>query len=209
MNAELIQHTGYNLFLPAVTAALRGKDKKDSQVSESEFRQIASITFRDAMIQFTQDSLLYRVELPVDVFAGVDRYEIIAPKGFIIEDVVQLRTNKIKLPSHSYTQHDVTLNCCPVKDIYSAFFVEVALSPTRVNAKCDFPVEFLERHYDAILANMFMRFYGMVERTWRSLGSAELSKREYQKRLNKAKRTSFSQGSPIKLYSRLLSSASR
>lgn len=204
-----VHDADYNLFLPAVAAALRGKDKKDSQVSESEFRQIVAVTFRDSMIQFTQDSLLYRVELPIDVFKGVDRYDIIPPKGFIIEDVVHLKTNKIKVPSHSFTQSDIVLNCCPVKDVYSAFFVEVALSPTRVDAKCKFPLTFVERHYDAILSNMFQRLYGMVERTWRSLGSAELNKREYQRRLNKAKRTNFSGGAPIRLSSRLLSSASR
>jgi len=201
------QVAGYELFLPAVSSALYAKKSSDDQLSELEFKQLVEIGFRDAVRQFTKDTLLYRITIPIDVYEGTQRYDIIPPEGWLVEAVVRLRNSKINIPDRNVTYEEVRLLCCPDKDVYGAFFVEVAVSPKRLNGPCEFDCEFLERHYDAILANMMKRFYDQEERTWKNVGKSDRKLREYKTLRNQAKRRRLSSDGPIKLKTRSIPDA--
>ena len=202
------QSVGYELFLPAITAAVRTKEEQDknyTQLTDTEFRSIVALTFRDAFIQFCKDSLLYRTELPIDLYEDVKRYDLIPPDGFYIESVTRTLDGKAKVPPHCSSIEDLTLTCCPKKDITTAFYVEVALSPKRTIGKCEFEERFVDKYYDAILSNMFMRLSKQTARQWASLGATENYKRDYRNFVNDAKRQHLAGGALIKMHFRRMS----
>lgn len=202
------QKVGYELFLPAITAAVRTKEEQDknyTQLTDSEFKSIVAITFRDSAIQFMKDSHLYRVELPIDLYEDVKRYDLVPPDGFRIESVTKVLDGKAKVPPHCTSLKDVMLTCCPKRDIPTAFYVEVALSPKRAAGKCQFDEDFVDEYYDAILANMYMRLSKQTARQWASLGATETYKRDYQNHTNDAKRRALAGGALIKMHFRRMS----
>ena len=89
---------GYELFLPALTAIVREKEKRDDQFSDAEFKALIAVIFRDALIAFTKETHLYRIDIPIDLYAEVDRYELFAPEGFFIDASMELKTGK----AHSF-----------------------------------------------------------------------------------------------------------
>ena len=197
---------GYELFLRAAAEALYGKESSDSQVTQSEFKDIVAGTFIDAVAQFMKDSLLYTIEVPIDLYANNKRYDLFAPEGYLIEDVVELKENKTVIPSHCKDLKSITLTCCPKKDIEKAFYAVLALSVKRSAAICEFDCDFIERYYDAILANMFKRFAAMGQRDWKSLGSVSRLERDYMNYLNDASRQALNGGEKVKLHTRRMTS---
>jgi len=195
---------GYELFLPAIAAAIYGKKKNDNQVNQTELKKIVALTFRDAMIRTMKDTKLYREEIPIDLYEGVNRYDIIPSDGFLIESVMELKAHKFKIPKNTYSEHSIELTCCPKRDVSSAFFIEVALIAKR-SGPCEFDEDFVEKYYDMILANMFSRLSAMGQQMWRSLGAAQDYRREYDNLVGDAKRQALSSGSPLKLQIRRLS----
>lgn len=201
----MIKLIGYELFLPAVAAAIYGKKKNDNQVTQKELIKIVAITFRDSMIRTMKDTKLYRTEIPIDIYEGVMHYELKPPEGFIIESIVDLNAHKIRIPKNSYDLTSIDLIGCPTLDINTAFFVEVSLSAKRINGPCEFDEEFVERHYDAILANMFSRLAAMPQQMWKSLGSVLPYERKYNDLVTTARRQALSGSSNIKLETKRLS----
>ena len=202
------QQVGYELFLPAIAAAVRTKEEQDknyTQLTDSEFKAIVALTFRDAVIQFTKDSLLYRVELPIDIYRDVKRYDLIPPDGWRIQTVTAVKDHKIKVPAHCTSSKDIMLTCCPNKDVSTAFFVEVSLSPKRTSSVCEFDEDFVDEYYDAILSNMFLRLSKQNARQWASLSSSETYKRDYRNFVNDAKREALTGGALIKMHFRRMS----
>lgn len=195
---------GYELFLPAVAAAIGAKEKSDDQLTNPELRRVVKVTFRDAVIKFMRDSLLYRIELPIDLYTDVRRYDLIPPDNYLIVDVIGFNEHKTTIPPNNFNNKSITLNCCPVKDVERAFFAEVALQPMRSH-NCEFDIEFLEMYYDAILANMFFRLTSMPQRQWRLLGASRAYQRDYIIELNKAKRRALAGGDAIKIRTKRLS----
>lgn len=204
----MITKTGYKLFLPAVAAAIAGKEKDERQLTEDELKAVVNVTFRDSAIDFMQDSLLYRESLPIDLYQDVKRYDIIPPNGFIVEDVIRFETNAVNVPKLNHDFKSIELFCEPTRDVDRAFYVVVALVPKR-GSNCEFDDEFLERHYEAILANMFMRLSAMQGRVWRSLGQTLRYERSYMRELNQAKRRDLNGGGVLKLKTKRLSSNER
>ena len=196
--------TGYELFLPAVSAAVASKKKDSDQLSEPELRSVVAVTFRDAVVQFMQDSLLYRTSIPIDLYTDVKRYDIIPPEGFLVADVTRFEKNKVNIPKLNNDQESIWLECCPTRDIQNAFYAVVALTAKR-SMNCLFDDSFLEKHYDVILANMFSRLTAMQNRTWRSLGSTLRYDREYSNKLAQAVRRDLNGGSILKVKTRRLS----
>lgn len=195
---------GYELFLPAIAAVAFPKKKSDDHLNEPEFVQVVAVTFRDAVTQFMKDSLLYRIEMPVDLYKDVKRYELTPPNGWLVEDVVGFKTYKTHIPDNSYDNENLWLTCCPTRDIEQAFYVELALIPKRSH-NCKFDEDFLERYYDVIMANMMMRFSAMTERSWRSFGVMREHQREYKNKLGQAKRRSMNDGGKLYLKSKRIS----
>ena len=101
----MTKKTGYELFLPAIATAIASKKKDSEQLSEPELRALVAVTFRDAAIDFAQDSLLYRVHIPIDLYNGVKRYDLIPPEGFMVEDVNRFESNKTKVPKLNHDQY--------------------------------------------------------------------------------------------------------
>lgn len=196
---------GYELFLPALTAIVREKEKRDDQLSDAEFKALIAVIFRDTLIAFTKETHLYRIDIPIDLYAEVDRYELFAPTGFFIDASMGLKTGKAHIPS-SYVldEHELVLGCCPKADIDKALYVEVALVPDVTNMNCLFEASFLSRYYDAILAGMEMRLFGMVRRTWYAVQMFRLKEHEYRKLRNRAARGGTDASRPIGIkYKRL------
>lgn len=196
---------GYELFVPAIAAIAFPKKKREDQLNEGEFKQLVAVTFRDSIIEFMKDSLLYTVDIPIDVYKDVDTYDIIPPTGYVIEDVKSFLTNKVNIPKYILNGHSLILSCKPTKDIYSAFYIRLAVSPKRSSGICEFDEDFIEQYYDVILCNMKMKFADMTVRNWRSFGSVDRHRRDYNNKLNKVRRQSLNSGGLLKLKSRRLS----
>ena len=184
------QQVDYTLFLPLVAALVREKkEDKDTQLTDAEFRAMASIIYRDAVIQFMKDTKLFRVEIPVDIYTGVRRYEIIPPEGYYIEAIIRLRTGRRNVPQdYIFDNNNIVLNdsCCPNCDVDEAFFVEVALVPMITENKCLFDSEFVNRYYDAIALGIEKRLYAMMNRSWFNERMSVLREREYQQAVSRA-----------------------
>lgn len=193
---------GYEAFLPDITASFFEKEKKDNQLSEGEFKHIVSKTFINATSQFCKDSLLYRVEVPIDIYQMVTDYDIIPPKGFLIEDIIEVKPYKFKLIDHTYNLKTLYLKEIPKVDLANAFFIEIAISPKRFSGPCEFHEDFIEMYYDAIMCNMMSRMYRMISRPWYSAGEAQRYKQDYEKKMRYAKRQALGSGNKIKVFFR-------
>lgn len=200
----MIKDTGYELFLPAVAAAIASKEKRSDQLTDPELKGVVRVTFRDAVVDFIQDSLLYRVSVPIDLYKDVKRYDIIPPDGFLVEDVVRFESNKTKVPKLNHDQESIWLYCCPTQDITQAFYAVLALMPMR-RYNCKYDGEFLEKYYEVILAKMFVKLSAMQNRAWRSLGSTVRYERDYVNKLAKAKRRALNGGNTLKIATTRLS----
>lgn len=198
---------GYEHFLPEVALHIAPKKDEDASEVKREIKVAVQTVFRSAVGQFMRDSNLYRVELPIDIYEGVKRYEIIPPEGFMINTVIRLREYKVNIPANCYGKREVMLTCCPTKDVDEAFYVEASLLPKRTG-NCEFEEAFVEEYYDAILANMLWRLADMGARTWSLRSKAFDSKKTYREEVARAKRNHLNGGEVIKLGYKPMSSHS-
>lgn len=171
----------YKDFVGIMAANLVKKKESDDLETDEEFQSIVAVVFRNAVARYMKDSKLYKMELPVDVYAGVNRYDIIPPKGFMVLETIQLLESEIKIPKHRFDTKSVYLNCCPNQDVDKAFYVEVALGTKRINGACEFDEDFIERNYDAIETLMFHYMANMTARTWKAKTSASVYERQYRR----------------------------
>lgn len=193
---------GSALFLPVLTSALFNDD--ENQLSQSEFKQIVELVYVDAVTQVMQDTKLYKVQLPIDLYQDVKRYDIIPPNGYVVVDVDGLLEYKSKVPKHTHTLDSIELMCCPTKDIPEAFYVEVALAPKRNNDSHSFDDEFVDRYYQLIMTLMKSELLGMTERYWYDPGQSAMYKNRYWGDVNTVKREAITAGSKIKINKRRL-----
>ena len=196
----------YEIFLPVITAAFREKEKDDKQLTDSEFKAVVAVAFRDAVIRFMKDTKLYRTEIPIDVWKGVTRYDIVPPEGFYVESSVELKTGASHLPgSYSLDEKELVLNdCCPHHDTEKAWYVEAAIVPKVTLNPCEFDEEFVNRHYEAILTAMEIRLFGMTNRTWADSRMATLKETEYRHQRSRAVRGGTDSSKPVRIrYTRL------
>lgn len=196
------QQVDYTIFLPVIAAAVREKkEDKDTQLTDAEFRALVSILYRDAVIEFMKDTKLFRIEIPIDIYAGVRRYDLVPPDGYYIEQAVRLRTGRRNIPrDYILDEHELLLaeECCPRCDIDEAFWVEVALVPNITDGQCKFDADFINRHYDAILLGMQKRLYAM-NRSWFNPSLAGLRDMEYRQARIKAIRGGTDSAKAVKL----------
>ena len=175
--------TDYKPFLPSMAANFLGKKDKDTLESNSEFEAIVSQVFVDAVAQFMKDSKLYKVEVPIDLYAGVNRYDVPVPPGFTVTQVDELIAGKSSIPTNRFDKKNIWLNCCPTKDIERAFYAELSLKPNRIGGPCEFDQDFVNCHYDTIETLMMAKMSDMGERTWKAKTSADVHYRAYRKML--------------------------
>lgn len=194
------QTVDYTLFVPLVTALVREKkEDKDTQLTDAEFKAMVAILYRDAVIEFAKDSKLFRVDIPIDIYAGVRRYEIIPPEGFYIESIIRLRTGRRNVPqNYIYDDFAIVLDnsCCPKCDVDEAFFAEVAVVPRITDNKCFFDADFVNRYYDIIVLGIQKRLFAMKNRSWADPGLSELRERQYQEAVNRAIADKHRSGGP-------------
>lgn len=196
----------YEIFLPVITATIREKEKVDQQLTDSEFKAVVAVAFRDAVIRFMKDTKLYRREIPIDVWKGVTRYDIVPPEGFYVESAIELKTGKSHLPgSYTLDERELVLNdCCPYEDMEKAWYVEAAIVPKVTNNPCEFDEDFINRYYEAILTAMEIRLFGMTNRTWADSRMATLKETEYRHQRNRAIRGGTDSSKPVRIrYTRL------
>lgn len=196
----------YEVFLPVIAATIREKEKNDQQLTDSEFKAVVAVAFRDAVARFMKDTKLYRVEIPIDFWKGVRRYDIIAPEGYYVESAVSLRTGNTHLPAnYSMDDKELILNdCCPDRDIEKAVYVEAAIVPKLTMNPCEFDEEFINRHYEAILTAMEIRLFSMTNRTWGNPSMVSYKETEYRHQRNRAVRGGTDSSKPVKIkYTRL------
>lgn len=208
------QQVDYTVFLPLIAALVREKkEDKDTQLTDAEFRAMAAIVYRDTVIQLMKDTKLFRVEIPIDIYAGVRRYEIVSPEGYYIEAVIRLRTGRRNVPQdYIFDGDSIVLNdsCCPNCDVDEAFFAEVALVPKITENKCLFDSDFVNRYYDAIALGIEKRLYSMMNRSWFNPQMSALREQEYQQAVSKAimeKHRSSGPSRTVKLRYRRMSDA--
>lgn len=208
------QQVDYTVFLPLVAALVREKkEDKDTQLTDAEFKAMVSIIYRDAVIQFMKDTGLFRIEIPIDIYAGVRRYEIIPPEGYYVESIIRLRSGRRNVPQdYIYDDFAIILNdkCCPNCDVDEAFFAEVSLVPKITENKCLFDSDFVNRYYDAIALGIEKRLYAMMNRSWFNAEMSALREQEYQQAVSKAimeKHRSSGPSRTVKLRYRRMSDA--
>lgn len=207
------QQLDYTVFLPLVTALVREKkEDKDTQLTDAEFRAMVAILYRDAVIEFAKDSKLFRVDIPIDIYAGVRRYEIVPPEGYYVESIIRLRSGRRNVPKdYIYDDFAIVLNesCCPNCDVDEAFFVEVAIVPMITENACKFDAEFVNRYYDIIAMGIQKRLYAM-RRSWENPQLATLREQQYQQAVDRAILNKNRNGGPsrtVKLRYRRISDA--
>lgn len=200
-------NTTYEDFLPEVGLHISPKKDVDEAETTREIKVAVQTVFRSAVIEFMRDSELYRVELPIDVYEGVQRYDLIPPEGFMVHRVVGLKDHNATVPKNCFDKKQVMLTCCPTKDLDEAFYVEVALLPKR-NQHCEFDCDFVNEHYDAILSNMLWRLADMQARTWSFTTKVDRLEKRYYKNVTKAKRNALNGGALLRLKVRPMSSNS-
>jgi len=196
MNTKLVDYTSFTGMMAAHHV---GKREGDSLETDEEFLRIVAIVYRDAVSAYMKDSKLYTKKLPIDIYEGVKDYDIPSPDGFVVQRVVRLLENKIKIPSHSYTTEQLHLSCCPVRDVKGAFYVEVAVSPKRLSGTCEFEEDFIERNYEVIKLRMLMEMAQMTARTWKAKVSAEEYRRQYRKMVQQNITDTLTGGSRIRV----------
>lgn len=204
------QEVDYTVFLPIIAAAVREKkEDKDTQLTDAEFKAMVSILYRDAVIAFMKESKLFRIEIPIDIYAGVRRYDIIPPDGYYVESAIRLRTGRRNVPrDYALDEHELILSdsCCPTCDVDEAFWVEVALVPNVTDGQCKFDADFVNRYYEAIKTAMEMRLYAM-NRTWFNPQLASLREHQYRILRNAAIRGGTDNAKSVKLRYRRISDA--
>lgn len=196
------QQIDYKLFLPAITAAVREKlEDKDTQLTDAEFEAMVALLYRDAVIEFMKDSKMYRIEIPIDIYAGVRYYPIVAPDGYYVESAIRLCAGNRKIPpAYFLDENEVIIDepCCPDCDVDNAFYVEAAIVPRITDNNCKFDADFVNKYYNAILLAMERRLYAM-NRSWKDLRLSELRGREYQREITKAISGGYYYNKSIKL----------
>ena len=204
------QQVDFTVFLPAIVAAVREKkEDKDTQLTDAEFKAMVALLFRDAVIEFMKDTKLLRVELPVDIYTGVRRYDIIPPDGYYVESAIRLRTGRRNIPkSYVLDEHELILDesCCPNCDVDGAFYVEAAIVPMITEGHCAFDADFVNRYYDAILAGMEKRLYAK-NRSWFNPQLATLRETQYRQFRNRAIRGGTDSAKAVKLKYKRISDA--
>lgn len=216
MNYLYDKTSDYGMFLPAITAAVRKKSKviqvgqkkltNDDNLSDAEFKAVVAVVFRDSVIQFIRESHLYRVDIPIDVYANIKWYDVVAPEGFYVDACLGLKTGNANLPgSYTLTDDHLELGCCPDKSVDVAWYVEAAIVPLRTENACKFSVKFLDKYYDAILACMRWKLCQMPERQWHQLGTIQYNEKLYTKLKNRAIVGGTDTAKPKKLRYRRLS----
>lgn len=189
----------YTSFIGIMAAHHVAKQEKDVLETDEEFQRIVAMVFRDAVSAYMKDSKLYTKQVPLDLYEGVKDYDIPVPEGFVVQRVVQLLENKIKIPANSYNTEQLHLSCCPLRDVSRAFYVEVALSPKRLSGACEFEEDFIERNYDAIKLHMLMEMAQMTARTWKAKVSGDDYRRQYRKMVQNNISDALSGGSRIRV----------
>lgn len=207
------QQVDYTLFLPLVAALVREKrEDKDVQLTDAEFKAMVAILYRDAVIEFAKDSKLFRVDIPIDIYVGVRRYEIIPPEGYYVESIIRLRSGRRNVPKdYIYDDFAIVLNesCCPNCDVDEAFFAEVAIVPMITETFCKFDAEFVNRYYDVIALGIQKRLY-VMKRSWENDQLATLREQQYQQAVDRAILNKNRNGGPsrtVKLRYRRISDA--
>ena len=183
------QQIDYKLFLPAIAAAVREKyEDKDTQLTDAEFEAMVSILYRDSVIEFMKDSKMYRIEIPIDIYAGVRYYPIVPPDGYYVESAIRLRAGNRKTPpAYLLDERDLIIDepCCPDCDVDNAFYVEVAIVPNITDNTCKFDAHFVNKYYNAILLAMERRLFAM-NREWKDIKLSDMRGREYRRAVSEA-----------------------
>ncbi len=208
------QQIDYTLFLPLVAALVREKkEDKDTQLTDAEFKAMVAILYRDAVIEFAKDSELFRVDIPIDIYAGVRRYEIIPPEGYFIQSIIRLRTGRRNVPkNYIYDDNAIVFDnsCCPKCDVDEAFFAEVSIVPRITDNKCLFDADFVNRYYDIIALGIQKRLYAMMNRSWFNGQMSALREQQYREAVDRAIADKHRSGGPsrtVKLRYRRISDA--
>lgn len=183
------QQIDYKLFLPAITAAVREKlEDKDTQLTDAEFEAMVALLFRDAVIEFMKETRLYRIEIPIDLYAGVRYYPLIPPEGYYIQAAIRLRAGNRNIPPmYLLDEYELIIDdaCCPTCDVDNALYVEAAIVPNITDNNCRFDADFINRHYHAILLGMEKRLWVMA-RSWRDAQLAALREQQYVREITKS-----------------------
>lgn len=168
---------GYELFLPAIASTTRIKEVKDEQLSDSEFRSVVATVFRDSVIQLMRDTGGYMMDVPIDIYDGVEYYNIVAPEGFMVESLVDVLPNKCDPKNFVSSSSGIMLDECPTKDISQAFYARVSVIPK--HNTCFFDEGFVDRYYEIILTMMLSKLLAMPTREWKSLEQSRMYFQSY------------------------------
>lgn len=175
----------YTRFLPTLASHIYKQEVGDNaeRLTIAQFKQIIASTYKIAMTSVMRDTLLYRVQIPIDLYEGVKRYPIIPPDGYVVEDVVNLLDGEYTVPANSHDDMSITLTTCPDKDINKAFYVNAVLVPLHSGNITHFDEAFVDRYADIIMEKMLQHLYGLSSRVWFNAELADYHRRNYENML--------------------------
>lgn len=205
------KQVGYEIFLGRIVGDVREKEKTDSQLTDAEFESLVAVVFRDTVIHFMKESHLYREDIPIDFYRGVDRYDITAPEGYYIDAAIALKAGAVHVPlEYELTEDELYLiSGLPDRDIDRAVYVDAALVGKVSTGPCKYDEDFVNRYYEVILNGMESRFYGMRGRSWWSERLYRLKDSEYRHLRNRAIRGGTMSSKAVKIKYKRLSQTMR
>lgn len=180
----------YEPFFQLLVVGLLTKDKKDANLTEPELRALISVLYRNAVRQVAEDTELYQLVVPVDLYAESRVYPISVPEGFRYIGVKSINTNGYQFNGR-VDEQVLYLPCCPNRDIPKAWFLQVAVAPAFTSAQCEFDDDFVNRCFDAILAYIRYQLAQQDMQRWASMGKADYVLREYKQAVAKVRRGKF------------------
>lgn len=180
--------TGAAKFFPAILNTLVRESPSARNIRNHELMSIITTAYRDTVADTAAQNLLMHRQISISLLRGTNYYPLDAGIDVTISKVVSTLGINASVPEGTtVTKEALTLPCCVTRDVDNAFQVTVAVAPKRT--VCSFDEEFVDKHYETILAGIRYRLAIQGGAEWASLGRYQVLKQEYNKRLMESRRS--------------------
>ena len=194
----------YTRFLPAIVGTVFTKERSDTTLEEQETNALVSAAFQTAIITLAKDSKTIIKQIPLSLIEGIKYYPLQPPQGYFIYEITGVLENKLKLPVDAKVgKKYIILPECPTKSVSNAYFVNVAVIPSK--DICELDDEYCTYHYDTILANMLCQLTAQVSMKWFNIDLSRGYLGDYNRRLLDDRREDFKDIIPDGIIGRIIS----
>ena len=191
---------GYEAFLAPIVAAVQGKAKTTASLGEAEIRAVVATHFKIAVNRVADDTDGYIKVIPVNLYEGVQDYELAIPDGYQANRVIRVEEVNAQFPTGTCVEDDIMrLPCCANKDVTHAFDLHVSVVPDIVSDVCEYDKDFINHHYQAIMMYLHHLLSMQSARQWAALGIADRLERNYLKTIKRYRNHNKFRNAKLKL----------